>query len=418
MKESSLPALKQEVDLFRLERMFNEINFVDPQKVNYRTPSTLNDEGRPINPSILKNSLSNLLDNIKNNSRIAFAPSSDTERKKWYGNIALYLKHILLLLEKLPVENRTEYLIDLALVGSHCGGRYIGECLLTYQLLSGQMMDFSQQILSQLSSMRSGIAASIAPNKSDDFQVHAINAVIAKIGEAKGLPGYDFALQDKGIKYVQVRPADLTFQFDQHYSPATVLERVADEINNHSIGSTGQSSYERALDWFKDHIPEDWTPKNRNYSELFKQLEELSQRDASRQEISEFLLENDIGGSVITPEESRIAKELRILKDQYQELERIESHLKEETEDTNLYRELWKEKLVEFQMSDQLSQKREVILEGLKTKIENTLLSYGQLKQKTSSQEIVKLAKSLIENERKKAFLEEIVENPLDKTKK
>ncbi|MFT5319230.1 MAG: hypothetical protein ACI8RA_002503 [Chlamydiales bacterium] len=110
--------------------MYKEIDFKEGEKVNA--------DGSMILGKDLLEDLETFVSNIK--GQVAFLGTPPEHKpaqlKSFYDNLEKVVKHITHNLQNLPKEERKTYLIDMAVAGLRCGGRYVSESQTLYQLLS------------------------------------------------------------------------------------------------------------------------------------------------------------------------------------------------------------------------------------------------------------------------------------------
>lgn len=134
------------IDLNELLTLFSRLNFRDPGSPYYcRGDDMREDNGAYVNFRYVREGITILIDAINENRPHSGTPGNDWERGDYYKNLATYLRHIIQLLKGLGSEVDRDpskfalfkaTLIALGIGGHHCGGRWMGEAIQQYGILS------------------------------------------------------------------------------------------------------------------------------------------------------------------------------------------------------------------------------------------------------------------------------------------
>lgn len=267
-----------DVKVSDLLEMYDKINFADPEKPGYMAEKS-RQEGSKINSvEDLKKDLTTFVDRV--NGRVAFLatpPSYDTPRlMAFYQQIENAVRvsihtvnkkvtdfeakngtdvekysQIQLNEYKNLLEDRARLVIDLAIGGSHCGARYMGEAMTTYYNICGDALQADKNLEDTLTAIlaqaRKGIAdRHIQTHLSND--THSFTKYMSILGKILAIPGSknideSFSENFDRDKFLKLFFADYTEDY--------IFDKIKEKIK------TSQNLREKIFDWLKDQI-EDW----------------------------------------------------------------------------------------------------------------------------------------------------------------
>lgn len=253
--ESEIPKAP-DVDIGELLNMYDEIDFEENEKVNA--------DGHKVSGNDLKKSLKTFVSNIK--GQVAFLGTPPVEKPKqlkaFYDQLENVVRHITHKLQGMPNAERRTYLIDLAVAGLRCGGRYVSETQTLYQLLSedganaveAQAMDM--QIYKKLHDHRQEIINLFMQLK---YGGHAINAhtyttFMKRVGNELGLVGSALSNYNDPFEDESINKKDVLKAFFKRYNNGSLLEFMSKYINE-KVMLDGDAR-DILIDWFKEHAPE------------------------------------------------------------------------------------------------------------------------------------------------------------------
>lgn len=211
--------VSKEIRVDDLIKIFDEINFLDPNKPGYMPPSTRIEGSSQIPVEVLKIQLTLFVKRV--NTREAFLatpPSYDVIRlmdfyqqienanrlsiHKVNEDLAEFRKNngddVNQYSDKLKkdyndlLQSRSRLALDLAIAGSHCGSRYMGESMSTYYNLYGESSienkNLEDSLIEILAHERKSIAQSHIQTYMG-FDTHQFNKYMSNLGKILGLPG-------------------------------------------------------------------------------------------------------------------------------------------------------------------------------------------------------------------------------------
>ena len=270
-------------ELDKLKNLFNAINFTNPQAPGYKNPLKLRDEDRTTNSDELKAGLNNTIDRLKKREAYMGTPPPDTpELTAYFDRFEAYIKNIGQLIEGLddPTEKAT-HLIDIAIMGLHCGGK-IGEAASLYRLLSGQMAEgFEPQICDALRDYRLGIIEDwVTKAGRTNYEVHRFNQYMFLLGKELQLPGSETFTSPDRLAGLTLTSEEALSKFSEIYRASTLIDFtqgfILDSLKIKSIR-------EACVDWIRDHAPTDW--QKEKYTGILDKIRALEEDGVSRQEI-------------------------------------------------------------------------------------------------------------------------------------
>lgn len=301
-------------ELSKLEEFFNEINFNDKDKPGYKNPNKLFDEGRPTNPAELKAGLVNLIKRVKEKRAYTGTPPAGTPAlEAYYVKFENLLKNLGQIIEELtdPAEKAT-HLIDIAIMGLHCGGK-IGEAASMYRLLSGQVTGegLASQIYDTLRNHRLEIIKewAIQDQSGTSYEVHRFNQYMFLLGKMLHLPEADIFTESDPLSGLENLTREETLDdFYEFYTPHFLINCT----QNFIMGRVNVSSTMAACaDWLRDHVPPHW--QKEKYAEVLSKVRELETKGYSRKKIREVLgKEDQIFFSIADPDPIEVIQEHRL----------------------------------------------------------------------------------------------------------
>ena len=270
-------------ELDKLKDFFKAINFTNPTAPGYKNPLTLRDEGRTTNPKELKNGVKKIVGRIKTREFYMGAPPRDTpELTEFYDKFEAYLKNIGQLIEGLddPSEKAT-HLIDIAIIGLHCGGK-IGEAASLYRILSGQLAEgYETQVCDALRGYRLGIIEDWATKgRGTGYEVHRFNHYMYLLGKTLHLPEADSFTKPDSFVHITLTPEEALSKFSEIYHTSALIDFTQGFIlDSLKIKSTREA----CVDWIRDHVPPNW--QREKYTGILNKIRNLEAEGVSRQEI-------------------------------------------------------------------------------------------------------------------------------------
>ena len=270
-------------ELEKLKGFFDAINFTNPTAPGYKDPEKLTDEGRPTNPANLKKGFDDLIDRVKTRTAYTGTPPGGTpELIAFYEKFEAYLKNIGQIIEGLddPSEKAT-HLIDIAIMGLHCGGK-IGEASSLYRVLSGQMAEgFEEQVGDALRGKRLGIIEELAvKGPGTSYEVHRYNHYMFLMGKILQLPEADTFTQPDTFVGETIKLEVALSNFYESYNPFSLInftERFILDIYKES------RTRETCIEWIRDHVPANW--EREKYQGILNKIRALEEQGVSRKEI-------------------------------------------------------------------------------------------------------------------------------------
>ena len=202
-----------------------------------------------------------------------------------------FLKYLRVITYFLSEENTSPTTINEAFrclidAESNCEGRYGGEILNAYQIITESVIvqDFPGKICEVLHKARKGIIAELVAQNSDFLDefihVHKVNIFTKLLGKIRGIRGWEVVnLWDPYHPYVlSMTPRAC---FDEKYTKSFIISRTFDWLN----GIAGENDaavrlarectdLEEVINWFKDNVPEGFDPEERISEEMILQQQE------------------------------------------------------------------------------------------------------------------------------------------------
>lgn len=289
-----------------LLHMFDKINFTNPTAPGYRNPGKLFDDGNiPVTQEALFQSLEDLIKHIRDRDPHLGTPNAGTPHLAiYYDDLEKILKNVVFLLQnpEIDLDKKASILIDLAVAGKHCGGRWKSEALACYEILSKPPEDMTLigKIGGLLQNYRLGVLETIARNQpgvggailNGAWAPHIQNHYLRMIGQEMALPGWQTTHEDPVYGLHHVNKIMAKDRFLSHYTPRTIVQRIEVAINGpKDITGKRFSAMTKELDpyellfWFQGNVPDDW--RSVDFGTTKKMLKEdhekfLAYRDKSK----------------------------------------------------------------------------------------------------------------------------------------
>lgn len=242
--------IPEDVKVEELLGYFGEINFTDKSRTPYWDPKALKDDGLPTSPEKLEEYLNRFVIKINEKEPFLGTPSKKDAKKleKFFKDLESVVRASIVILRTLNPKNRDEAfqrdsaVIDLAIAGNHCGGRYIGEALSVFGLLSGEMGDIQKQLIHLLGRLRVGIIEEMTIEKFHGY-VHGYNTLMTLIGDVMSIPGASYI--------TEALPNKISFDealadFNKAYTPSHIIDFVISQMEKESFRDL-------VTDWFKEN---------------------------------------------------------------------------------------------------------------------------------------------------------------------
>ena len=288
ISQASIPEPPPDSDIDQLKSLFDKINFSHPNEKWYRNPVKLTDEGNLVTPQDLKTALENLINRIKNQTPFMGTPPSGTPQlKQYYEGFEKLLKHITYYIKKMDPDEQATALIDVAIMGRHCGGK-IGEADSMFKILSQTPMEgLEAPIYVELQQNRLGILMEWSSKSPASYQTHAYNQYMFLLAKELNLPNAEmFSREDplatgSGIRLTKEQALQ---KFYKEYTPSKLTDRVQNKLWDLYKDPKTQTL---AIDWIKDHMPLSWNEKL--YQEIGDKLAKMEEEKRSRKEIFKML---------------------------------------------------------------------------------------------------------------------------------
>ncbi len=286
------------IDLDELIPLFDTINFHNPELPDYIDPKRIeNDSGRMCNVRA-KDCLKTLVANIKDKSFILGAPNDESERIAYYDYLEKLLKVIIYKIKQghLLINVQNNILIRIATAGDHCAARYTGEILESYCRATETEVSTSNienDILKKLQTMRHGLIHEILTESHSwlpaPLHVHMLNQYRTHLGPMRGLQEAPIN-SNNDLTFYLLSFATAKHRFDSKYTKSYILERVSWWINGQPSDEDPSIRMEKEIedtsvlvDWFKDHIPNDWQPTSSITEEEILQQMDILKKDRIRE---------------------------------------------------------------------------------------------------------------------------------------
>ena len=278
-----VPGNVQVKDLLTL---FEQINFDSPNAPNYMPPSARAENGMQHPVENLRKNLEKFVHNV--NHRVPFVgtpkESDLVSLHAFYNQIEAAVRlsiykvtqDLKTFKEKNPIEgndyqdasvrqeynhlleNQARLVIDLAIAGNHCGGRYMGEALSSYSHLhrTGKAEGsetLEDALVELLAEKRKNLAdREVAKYLGNHPDTHKYAQYFDHMGKLLALPGFGNVIERFLSSQFEVQRHLASF-FDQ-YNEDFIIDVVQEKIKK------SQSFREQVIDWLKEQVGS-WTPK-------------------------------------------------------------------------------------------------------------------------------------------------------------
>lgn len=261
------PAMMQTMETINIEEIlniFDQINFNDPSDVNYFDPEKLkNDIGIEyvkVSPEDARESLEKLIKNIKEKNPAFGTFEEGTEiLETYYKQLESVLKQIIFHcreIDKASQEGsfkdrrdaaleKIDAILTMAIAGLHCAGRWIGDALLTLELLKKEQLDLEKILLRIQANHRLNIAEQMAFESAYKGDVHALNTILVMLGPEFKIPGYEYIIDKFHAKFEH---EDLRNQFLSLYNANAITENICDKIKEKELYKN------LVMQWFKQNL--------------------------------------------------------------------------------------------------------------------------------------------------------------------
>jgi hypothetical protein len=242
----------------------------------------------------LKGISSALKESLDKQSFAALQPELEKMKRldRWFQCLEDTTKAIVLILQEEKIDDAAPTILELSLIGGNCGGWYMGDIPKIHQQKMSCPKDFRLQVLAVLHQQFLRIAESMV-DRSDDQNQHQLTRILKEIDNLSGISKEDAArrphFQDP-LPSPEGNTVQILEQFKKRYSPGTVIQAIDEAIN----GTTSGISKELAVDWFKEHIPNDWEREqfedSRSYSYLEHFVYDLPTGKITKKAVIEMLI--------------------------------------------------------------------------------------------------------------------------------
>jgi hypothetical protein len=249
--------------------MFDLINFDDDQKDDYIDPDSLEDDyNYQLCIQEIKSYLQALVRRVKTREAFLGTPpaSKPDNLNEFYDKLETALKHVTAAFEDTLPKDRNRHLINLALAGHHCGGRYLGEAQFLYGLLCGNVDEdveaksIENQVLKSLHDFRQDIIKqfifSIARGSTVD--VHVYNYIMKEAGKEFGIRDANITdVYDVFAPFGRTDRKRVKNSYRRSFSHKHTTSAVIDEIHQFLNTTILKKDDTRTviIDWLKEHAP-------------------------------------------------------------------------------------------------------------------------------------------------------------------
>lgn len=249
--DPDIQAYIEQIDPAQLLDLFDKINFEDSSDINYYDPNKLKDDvGKEyvlVTPAEARESLVQLINNIKEMKPSFGTPPAESELlNTYYAQLSSLVKQVIYQIEEqekafadaTPQERRdcaiecNDAVVTLAIAGLHCGGRWVGDALLTLELLKKEQLDLAKTLLRIQAAHRLKIAEQLAYESPYRGNVHALNTILILLGNEFKIPGYEYVIDHLTVNFDANK---LRENFLKLYNPHTIVENIMQKINEKEI---------------------------------------------------------------------------------------------------------------------------------------------------------------------------------------
>ena len=289
----NLEEIPDSIQIEQLRELFQEINFEKPDHPGYMPSSTRKDDDFTYSQQELYGALNQFLGRMQKKTAFSGTPPENTsEIKSFFAHIENVVRFCLYKVNKnydefmqklggIPPDSKdsnyktyedllqakARLVIDIALTGGHCGGRFMGTSIELYQTLradrepEGSLQNSLQGILSNLreriaNAQIAKLVNSLNSSLQQEHTAHAISSYMAKLGPILGLPGTKDCIEQSTL--IPTSKSRLLRDFFQSYTPTSIKNEIKQKI------SSSQKLRESVVDWIKEQAG---TWKQHEYNE-------------------------------------------------------------------------------------------------------------------------------------------------------
>jgi hypothetical protein len=232
----------------------------------YRNIAGIHDSnGNSFTPLQLREKMQALIADIEaRQSKPGTPPAEEKEKlENWYRYLETMLCEII---DSVQIEDEIESsdkdptpnastVIEIALMGGHCGGWYMGDTQKIYQQKKVSVLDLRAQIFTILQSLHQRVAEGLVLR---DYaqNTHLFNNILQVIDESAGITE-----EQKSERYYyldHISPIDRNAQeITNLYWSTYEATAIVDEID-YALHQSHALDRDLIVDWLKEHVPEDW----------------------------------------------------------------------------------------------------------------------------------------------------------------
>lgn len=242
-----------EVEIHELSRfkpsllftLFNKINFTKPSEPGYRNPANLKNEGISVSLEDLLSGLKILVRAIYNKENIYGVPNAPIEKDKFYRKLRSLVSNIIQpLYQNKDPELISQYILDLAEAGLHCGGRWMAVSTQIFNELQlkkvgsdPENIELEDSICAWIDELKMGIVQNMVL-KSDNQQNSHEFLTIARALQEKGInmpsswsSSYDDPFNHTAYESVYKNKAQMVEVFSSEFTLHKILKIVYEKMN-------------------------------------------------------------------------------------------------------------------------------------------------------------------------------------------
>lgn len=272
-REISLTQVPQEVKIEQLLDLYREINFTEPERPGYMAPQTRQEGGKTHTVEELEKTLKQFIDHVRN--RVPFIgtpPEFDIDGlERFYQQIENAVRFSIHIAQSRIeqfhkehpgmqaesayqnlLEDRARIAIDLAIAGSHCGARFMGESmdLYTYFNQGTQcvVMSLGDQLVELLSRTRLSIAR-VEAGVWLGSNVHGFSKYLQVMGPLLGLAGTANVIEHL-MSTSTFNVERSVRSFFEHYTVPFIIEVVRKHYR------TSSAFRDQVKDWIESSVGE------------------------------------------------------------------------------------------------------------------------------------------------------------------
>lgn len=276
-----------DVSLSLLPKYFAQIRFDKSKKPGSRDPAKLRNDGMPTTPKELARGLLLLISLVEGKTAYTGTPPAGSpELLIFHQNFEKLLKHLTYFITKMDLDERTTALLDIAVMGLHCGGK-IGEATSMYNILSGRAPEtFDETIHTSLHDLRHGIIMNwtVVDSENDVYMVHRYNQYMYLLGKLLALRNAQAFKKSDFLSQMTLTQKDAMKKFDFEYTPSIMISYVQ---NLFQEIYKNPKTREVALCWFRDFPPKDW--RKEVYDGYISLIRDCEDKKMPREKIFQYL---------------------------------------------------------------------------------------------------------------------------------